>query len=258
MDVTSLPGRWLRLRSGRTTFDSERGLEYTFGERRRNWFFGAIPELVSRCFRGRHPDRSAGVPGTAAVAGAGVEAPSACGRSSQAAYPTPLDKQEAVLARSGGILCFRLSSYGKGTTRFLDLRRKASPARNDVHLSGYSISGFGLHSGFRAVASSLGGFKSSTNTKSRDGSQPVRLDQRLAVDPCRTCSRRLHLRDRVRAITTRVPGSPSTGETDLPGRLRQLLLSPARAKSVLPTLSSSTSGLVLASDDSCSLRPAAR
>ena len=53
----------------------------------------------------------------------------------------PVDKQEAVRARSGGILCLPLSSYGKATTRFLDSRRKTSLARNDVHLLGYSISG---------------------------------------------------------------------------------------------------------------------
>ncbi len=60
-------------------------------------------------------------------------------------YP---DVSESVIPteakRSGGILCLPLSSYGKTTTRFLDLRRKASLARNDVHLSGYSISGFRL------------------------------------------------------------------------------------------------------------------
>ena len=55
-------------------------------------------------------------------------------------YP---DVSESVIPteakRSGGILCLPLSSYGKATTRFLDSRRKASLARNDVHLSGYSM-----------------------------------------------------------------------------------------------------------------------
>ena len=74
-----------------------------------------------------------------------TEAPSACGRSSPGCVPdAALDKQEAVRARSGGILCLLLSSYGKATTRFLDSRRKASLARNDAHLAGYSISGFDL------------------------------------------------------------------------------------------------------------------
>ena len=66
-------------------------------------------------------------------------------------YP---DVSESVIPteakRSGGILCLPLSSYGKATTRFLDSRRKASLARNDVHLSGYSISG-------SALAGKLGG-----------------------------------------------------------------------------------------------------
>ena len=54
------------------------------------------------------------------------------------------DVSESVIPteakRSGGILCLPLYSYGKATTRFLDSRRKASLARNDVRLAGCSIS----------------------------------------------------------------------------------------------------------------------
>ena len=50
---------------------------------------------------------------------------------------------DGVGERSGGILCFPAAKQHK---RFLDLRRKASLARNDVHLLGYSISGTALRS----------------------------------------------------------------------------------------------------------------
>ena len=68
---------------------------------------------------------------------------------------TTLDRG-AVRARSGGILCLPLSSYGKATTRFLDSRRKASLARNDVHLPGHSISGFVRLSQARLAATKKG------------------------------------------------------------------------------------------------------
>ena len=98
-------------------------------------------------------------------------------------YP---DVSESVIPteakRSGGILCLPLSSYGKATTRFLDSRRQASLARNDVHLLGYSISGTAL-GGNPAFSKFIHSVRSRAAHRGEIVSKFCVLVQKLDADP---------------------------------------------------------------------------
>ena len=104
---------------------------------------------VCRCVRERHPDRSA----------------ERRGRSSRAAYPTLHSTSRERFGRGvEGSCVFLYLPVAKQHTRFLDSRRRASLARNDVHLLG--IASLELLYGRRTIFAAAT-FPSSRSRKAR-------------------------------------------------------------------------------------------